>query len=63
MKILIKRLAFKHRSFRAKSRNLFNFNFEINFPRHPEPIEGSKDASLRYRFVLHDNTETRILEH
>ena len=57
MKILIKRLAFKHRSFRAKSRNLFNFNFEINFPRHPEPVEGSKDASLCYRFVLHDNTK------
>ena len=32
-----------------------NFNFEFNFPRHPEPVEGLKDASLRYRFVLHDN--------
>ena len=27
----------------------------IQLPRHPEPVEGSKDASLRYRFVLHDN--------
>ena len=69
MKILIKRLAFKHRSFRAKSRNLFNFNFkfefEFNFPRNPEPAEGSKDASLCYRSVLHDNTKntnTRTLK-
>ena len=43
----------------------FNFEFNFNFPRHPEPVEGSKDASLCYRSVLHDNTKntnTRTLK-
>ncbi|MBQ0739968.1 hypothetical protein J9332_37340, partial [Aquimarina celericrescens] len=52
--------------FQAESRNLSISTLISNSTsqRHSVLVEGSKDASLHYRFVLHDNSKpnTRTLQ-